>query len=211
MIKFLQSVVSEIGVGIVSKQNLPLYHPRHAHIISYDQNINFMKPLSLLLPISVLALSQTPSHATGKSTVTTPAPCDCPKPGNSQNCTRVDFDKDNNGWGNGDQDAPGKSGDRNNAENGPRSAPGNGNGNSGGNGNGNGNACNTPEVQQPVASEPDTVTQQKLESIERAAVEQQAQAQAKSQAKSASQSTPNPPATTTVSAAAANVVARRVK
>jgi len=48
----------------------------------------------------------------------------------------------NNGWGNGDQDAPGNSGPNNNAENGGGSPPpgqsGGGNGNSGGNGNGNG-------------------------------------------------------------------------
>ena len=42
--------------------------------------------------------------------------------------------KANNGWGNGDQTAPGNSGSNNNAEN--------GSGNSNGNGNGNGNGKN---------------------------------------------------------------------
>ena len=56
---------------------------------------------------------------------------DRPKPGCSHKCTEVDYKpckNRNNGWGNGDQDAPGNSGDHNNAENGPGSAPGNGNG-----------------------------------------------------------------------------------
>ena len=53
-----------------------------------------------------------PSHAGTK-----PAPDKDPTPGNSRKCTSVDFDHDNNGWGNGDQDAPGNSGDHNNAEN----------------------------------------------------------------------------------------------
>jgi hypothetical protein len=82
-----------------------------------------MKPLSLLPLISAsIALCATPSHAG-----TTPVPVKDPTPGNSQKCTRVDFDHDNNGWGNGDQDAPGNSGDHNNAENGPGGNPGNNN------------------------------------------------------------------------------------
>jgi hypothetical protein len=99
-----------------------------------------MKPLSLLPLISAsIALCATTSHVGAQ-----PAPNNKPCPGNSQKCTRVDFDHDNNGWGNGDQDAPGNSGDHNNAENGP------GNSNPGGPGkdatanNGWGNGDQTP-------------------------------------------------------------------
>jgi hypothetical protein len=85
-----------------------------------------IKQLSLLPLISTsLALCATLSYAGNPSTQ--PISGNDPAPGNSQKCTRVDFDHDNNGWGNGDQDAPGNSGDHNNAENGPGSAPGNGN------------------------------------------------------------------------------------
>ena len=55
-----------------------------------------------------------------------------PAPGKSCKTTRVDF-HDNNGWGNGDQNPPGNSGDHNNAENGPGNTPppGNPGGNNG--------------------------------------------------------------------------------
>jgi len=46
-----------------------------------------------------------------------------PKPGNSHKTTRVDFKNQNNGWGNGDQEPPGNSGDNNNAENSDREPP----------------------------------------------------------------------------------------
>lgn len=65
--------------------------------------------------------------ASAEDTATITSVIEGPRPGNSKKCSRVDFDHDNNGWGNGDQDAPGNSGDHNNAENGPGSAPGNGN------------------------------------------------------------------------------------
>lgn len=80
-----------------------------------------MKPSSRhrqsVLPIGLsIAMCTTPAFAGGEPDKK-PHDKD-PKPGNSHKCTRVDFDHDNNGWGNGDQDAPGHSGDHNNAENG---------------------------------------------------------------------------------------------
>ncbi len=73
-----------------------------------------MKPLSLFPLISAtVVLCATPSFAKSR-----PTPGKDPAPGKSQKCTRVDFDHNNNGWGNGDQDAPGNSGNHNNAENG---------------------------------------------------------------------------------------------
>ena len=67
----------------------------------------------------------------------TPPTVPNPIPGNSHKVTRVDF-HDNNGWGNGDQDAPGNSGPHNNAENGPGDPPpGNPGSNNGGNNSGN--------------------------------------------------------------------------
>ena len=103
-----------------------------------------MKPFAHLLPISILALCPTSIQA--GTPVESLVPSNDPKPGNSKKVTPVDF-HENNGWGNGDQDAPGNSGDHNNAENGPNSSPGNGNG-------------------KPATGETDDVTQQELERIE---------------------------------------------
>jgi hypothetical protein len=98
-----------------------------------------MKSSSLFPLIGTsIALCATPAHATGASNNSSPDKnptpgnsqnCDNPssdngpKPGNSKKCTRVDFDHPNNGWGNGDQDPPGNSGDNNNAENGQGNTP----------------------------------------------------------------------------------------
>ncbi|MES2922239.1 MAG: hypothetical protein V4819_11875 [Verrucomicrobiota bacterium] len=117
-----------------------------------------MKPFAYLLPISVFALC--PTWAQAGEPVESSLPD--PKPGDSKKVTPVDF-HDNNGWGNGDQDAPGNSGDHNNAENGPGSAPGNGNG-------------------KPAKGETEDVTQQELERIEREALERSAEASVKAQA-----------------------------
>lgn len=133
-------------------------HPS-THHLAY-QNTNSMKPLSLLLPISVLALCPTSAQA-GKPVEST-VPNNDPTPGNSKKVTAVDF-HDNNGWGNGDQDAPGNSSDHNNAENGPRSSPGNENG-------------------KPAKGETDDVTQQELDRIEREALERSAEASVNAQA-----------------------------
>jgi len=100
--------------------------------------INLMKSLSLLPLISAsIALCAVPSHAG------TPTPKQGPAPGNSQKCTRVDFDHENNGWGNGDQGSPGNSGDHNNAENGPGNSNPGGPGNSASANNGWGNGDQT--------------------------------------------------------------------
>jgi hypothetical protein len=107
-------------------------------------------PLSLI--IAPLVLCAAFAHATGKP--------GNPTPGNSHKTTRVDFDKPNNGWGNGDQDAPGNSGGNNNAENGPGNTPppGNPGGNNGwgngdqkapGNSGSNNNAENGPKSPTP--------------------------------------------------------------
>lgn len=81
--------------------------------------------------------------ANAKDKRATPPPVPNPIPGNSHKITRVDF-HDNNGWGNGDQNAPGNSGPHNNAENGPRTPPpgnpGKNNGQNNGWGNGDQNA-----------------------------------------------------------------------
>ncbi len=96
-----------------------------------------------------IALCATPSHAG-----TTPVPVKDPTPGNSQKCTRVDFDHDNNGWGNGDQDAPGNSG----WGNGDQTPPGN-------SGDNNNNAENAKEA----------ATQKELQRIEAEALAKIAQ------------------------------------
>ena len=140
-----------------------------------------MKSLSLLLTVSVLALSPTASYA--KKPTEEPAPCKDPKPGKSDKCTRVDFDHDNNGWGNGDQNAPGNSGDHNNAENGPKSAPGSG------------KVGTNTQSNGLVANQSDDATQKELERIEREAASKN----------------PEPSANSSVKAVANNVVARRAK
>ena len=129
-----------------------------------------------------------------------------PSPGNSKKTTRVDFDHDNNGWGNGDQDAPGNSGGNNNAENGPDgSKPGNngiGNGdqNPPGNSGGNNNAENAI----------DQATQIELQRIESEALAKIVLQNEATKATKAAipASTPANPSTTSV---ASNTVARRAK
>jgi hypothetical protein len=133
-----------------------------------------------------IALCATPSHAG-----TTPVPVKDPTPGNSQKCTRVDFDHDNNGWGNGDQDAPGNSGPHNNAENGPSGDyPGNsGNGGNSGNpggpckdtsgNNGFGNGDQTPPANSAdnnnAENAQEAATQKELQRIEAEALAKIAQ------------------------------------
>lgn len=123
-----------------------------------------MKPLSILPLISAsIALCATPSHAGAAQ-----ASAKNPTPGNSQKCTRVDFDHDNNGWGNGGQGAPGNSGNHNNAANGPRSDyPGN-SGNAG-------PPCKDASGNNNAASTKDSATQKELQRIEAEALAKIAQ------------------------------------
>ena len=94
-----------------------------------DSSLRLSLQTGLLLTLCAAPLSAgkppdnspSPPQATGKPTDTPPV-VDAPKPGGSKKTTSVDFG-DNNGWGNGDQDAPGNSGNNNNAENGPGSPP----------------------------------------------------------------------------------------
>lgn len=149
--------------------------------IPSDCSLFIIMKFPSFLIIASFVLCAALAHAAGKP--------GNPSPGNSHKTTRVDFDKPNNGWGNGDQDAPGNSGGNNNAENGPRTTPppGNPGGNNGwGNGNqsapGNSAANNNAE-NGPKSPTPNTVAA----------------------------STPSTAATPPVAAKATTVVARRVK
>lgn len=170
-----------------------------------------MKPLSILPLISAsIALCATSAHA-GK----TPPPATNPCPGNSQKCTRVDFDHDNNGWGNGDQDSPGNSGDHNNAENGPGgSKPGNPDGGppkdvSGNNGFGNGDQTppGNSEDHNNAENDKDQATQIELQRIESEALAKLAQQNEAAKAANAA----NTAAGSSAKNQAGNVVARRAK
>ncbi len=147
--------------------------------------LSSLTPPSLPLLGLSLALCVTPALADGTSPEISKE--QEPEPGCSKKCTGVDFDHANNGWGNGDQEAPGNSGDHNNAENGPGSAPGNGNGN--------GNNPNQTSTDDAVQKESLRIEAAALAAKEKAAQESAAAAAAASKAQ----------------AAAATVVARRVK
>ncbi len=152
-----------------------------------------MKSLSSLPLISaVIALCVAPAYADHK-----PEHVKDPSPGNSKKTTRVDFDHDNNGGGNGDQDAPGNSGGNNSGGN---NGGGNGDQDAPGNSGGNNNAENAI----------DQATQIELQRIESEALAKIVLQNEATKATKAAipASTPANPSTTSV---ASNTVARRAK
>ncbi len=154
-----------------------------------------MKVSSSLPLINAVITLSVPAYA-GNQPPSVTGPC----PGKSQKCTRVDFN-DNNGWGNGDQNAPGNSGGNNNAENGPRDTrPGNSGGN---NGSGNGNNSNAASLQ-------DQATQLELQRIESEAL---AKIELQNQAAkpTSTPTTPGKSAAASTGSQASNGVARRAK
>lgn len=166
--------------------------------------MNALSLLILILASLVLGATSSAAGIPGTQAV----PDQVPVPGNSKKCTRVDFDHDNNGWGNGDQDAPGNSGDHNQAENGPGNAPGNGNGNHGGS-----NKSADAQDENLAPEETDDETQRELHRLELEALARQAQLEsaAQSQGNDAAAQDADAAADASVTKPANQVVARRAK